>query len=96
MKSYQLPFGIVVEVKDGGGRVVESGLYAQFRSALPLETVLGDSDIDNGEFEGPRQAADVIESLILAHACAGLDVGSDAYCNGLKTAVDAIADNIFD
>ena len=36
---------------------------------------------------------DGIESLILAHACAGVDVCSEAYLEALDTAVDAIQNN---
>ena len=35
-------------------------------------------------------AIDGIESLILAHACAGIDVESPAYLEGLETAVQAV------
>jgi len=33
---------------------------------------------------------DAIESLILAHAIAGIDVQSPAYIEGIETAIDAI------
>lgn len=46
---------------------------------------------------GPRNenlpevaAYNAIESLILAHACAGIDVTTPAYIEGIETAVDAI------
>jgi hypothetical protein len=35
-------------------------------------------------------AVDGLESLILAHACAGVDVESPAYIEGIETAVEAI------
>jgi hypothetical protein len=38
-------------------------------------------------------AIDGLESLILAHACAGVDVESRAYVEGVETAVDAIANH---
>ena len=38
------------------------------------------SDLDN---------MDAIESLILAHACAGVDIADLAYVEGIETAVDA-------
>ena len=37
-----------------------------------------------------NNAIDGLEALILAHACAGIDVGSPAYIEGVETAVDAI------
>jgi hypothetical protein len=38
-------------------------------------------------------AIDGLESVILAHACAGVDVQSAAYIEGIETAVDAIANH---
>ena len=38
-------------------------------------------------------AIDGLESLILAHACAGIDVATPAYVEGIETAVAAIADH---
>ena len=38
-------------------------------------------------------AIDGLESLILAHACAGVDVESPAYVEGIETAVDAITNH---
>ncbi len=35
-----------------------------------------------------------LESLILAHACAGIDVQSPAYVEGIETAVEAISNNL--
>ena len=32
-----------------------------------------------------------LEALILAHACAGVDVSAPAYVDGIKTAVQSIA-----
>ncbi len=35
-----------------------------------------------------RVAMDAIEAVILAHACAGVDVASPAYVEGIETAVE--------
>ena len=35
-------------------------------------------------------AMDAIESIILAHACAGVDVASPIYVEGIETAVETI------
>ena len=43
------------------------------------------SDGDNAELTA---AMDAIESLILAHACAGVDVASPAYVEGIETTVE--------
>ena len=37
---------------------------------------------------------DGLESLVLAHACAGVDVESPAYVEGVETAVEAIANHV--
>jgi len=39
-------------------------------------------------------ALDAIESLILAHAIAGIDVESPAYLEGIESAVDAVSNNL--
>ena len=39
-------------------------------------------------------AMDGLEALVLAHACAGIDVASPAYVEGIETAVDAIGNAI--
>jgi hypothetical protein len=55
--------------------------------------------IDDADLENPKDAVDVteytaavnaIESLILAHACAGIDISSLAYIEGIETAVDKV------
>jgi hypothetical protein len=55
------------------------------------------SDLHEPETAANRQynaAIDGLESLILAHACAGVDVQSPAYVEGIETAVDAIANHM--
>jgi hypothetical protein len=43
--------------------------------------------------ETDRIIVDTMESIVLAHACAGVDVESSAYAEGLETALDAIANH---
>lgn len=54
------------------------------------------------ELKGPDRTAaqrlfnaaiDGMESLILAHACAGVDVESPAYVEGVETAIEAIGNH---
>jgi hypothetical protein len=40
-----------------------------------------------------NNAVDGLEALILAHACAGIDVASPAYVEGVETAVEAIGNH---
>jgi len=44
-------------------------------------------------FENPHldEAMDAITSMILAHACAGVDVGSAAYAEGVEAGLQCIA-----
>lgn len=41
----------------------------------------------------PDVELDVLEQLILAHGCAGVDIESEAYCNGINTVLEAIDNN---
>jgi len=43
------------------------------------------------EGEAYDAALDAFTSLILAHACAGVDVGNSAYAKGVNVALEAIA-----
>jgi hypothetical protein len=55
------------------------------------------SDLREPETAANRRynsAVDGLEALILAHACAGIDVESPAYLEGIETAVDAIANRL--
>lgn len=79
MKSFSLPHGIQVYVKntpDGPSGTITSNLKR-------LEM-----DEEDGAF---NHAIDAIESLILAHACAGIAVGSYEYSKGIEIAIDAIS-----
>ena len=37
---------------------------------------------------------DVVESMVLTHACSGIDVGSEEYIKGVKGTIDAITNNL--
>ena len=47
-----------------------------------------DSDLEDKE----DLVIDAIESLVLAHACAGIDVTSNGYVEGIETVIDALGD----
>lgn len=51
-----------------------------------------DSDEDEG-YEEYAAAIDAVESLILAHACAGVNIEDPAYVEGLRTAIETISNN---
>jgi len=41
-----------------------------------------------------NETMDVIESLVLGHACAGVDVTSKAYITGIQTTIEALTNNM--
>ena len=41
-------------------------------------------------------AMNALEAMILAHACAGVDIESPAYIEGIETAVQAVTDRLGD
>jgi hypothetical protein len=52
---------------------------------------VSDEDADDAALRLRHNAAlDGLEALILAHACAGVDVTAPVYLEGIETAVDAI------
>ena len=55
-----------------------------------IETDLRGDDFNPDE--EPRMDAefDAVESLVLAHACAGIDVSSPTYVEGLNTTINKI------
>ena len=77
-------FGIKVTLTPTEGDmvsgVIESDLHAR----------------NGGEEEEPeyKAAIDAIESLVLAHAVAGIDITLPAYLEGIETAIEAIDNNI--
>jgi len=93
MKIIELPcYGIKVTLDDtmiGFGKI-ESGLSTwESMDPEPMDTDSMDKPGDS--YNG---AIDAIESLILAHAVAGVDIKSPAYIEGIETVVDAIGNNI--
>ena len=81
MKVYNIRrFGIIVSLDDVGGGTIVSDLKE------PHEDQHGE------EFDSLIQynaAMDAIESMILAHACTGIDVATPAYIEGIETAVQS-------
>lgn len=104
MKEIQLPcYGIVVTLTNRGGNIVHNPLKencpycgdpdccldcARTRAGLGDEDA---RDIANRlQFNG---AMDGIASIILAHACAEVDIQSPEYVEGIRTATQACANN---
>ena len=82
--TYKIPqYGIKVIVDHNGSSI---------ESKLSEHLIDRDSSYDTQTtMEAVR---DTIESLILAHASAGINVGSQAYIVGLNTTMDAIGNNL--
>lgn len=79
MRTIKLPcYEMVVELDDTG----EAGTI---RSAL--SAAVDENPRDAVDATALTSALDAIESLVLAHACAGIDVESPAYIEGIETAV---------
>ena len=80
MKTFDLGiYNIVVTVDENNIGEITSSLLNQ-------------NDCDN--LDEYVAAINAIESIILAHACAGIDIASKEYINGAQTSLDVIA-NIY-
>ena len=72
-------FNILINInKNGSGAIVSVGLRTEH---------------EDTEDELYNAAIDGIESMILAHACAGVDIESPAYLEGIETAVQSVSQN---
>jgi hypothetical protein len=85
-------YGIVVnlDTEDSGAGAISSDLHEE-RGLETLRSALARTEAGFDRYDG---AIDAIESLILAHAVAGIDISSPAYIEGVKTAVEACANNM--
>jgi hypothetical protein len=85
MKKYWIgEFDIGVNVDDGFGELVGS----------LKENPPNPNDItESAEFERYNLAMDGIESMLLAHACAGVDIEAVEYVDGLRSALQGCAAN---
>jgi len=79
MKEFNLPcFGITIMVENGSGSITSTDLKTQY---------------NDKEDELYNAAMDGIESMILAHACAGIDINTPEYIEGIETAVELCSNN---
>jgi hypothetical protein len=94
MRTIELPcYGFVIELSDDGNSgSVKSRLSSSERNEpftqSPMDFVSSES-LDEYNFY-----VNAIESLVLAHACAGIDIESPAYIEGIETAVEAISNKL--
>ena len=86
MKTIKLPcFNIQVQIDEkylDRGNII-SNLHEKMDDGTGVEK--------NLEYEA---AIDAVESLILAHACAGVDIESQAYVKGIEDSIEAISNNL--
>jgi len=80
-------------------RIVIDGMtYFEIRgkpdAAATISSNLKIEDADCPEDIAWNHQVDAIESLVLAHYCAGVDVAADAYRRGLHTALEATGNNV--
>jgi hypothetical protein len=79
-----------VRLKDGKRTTY---IFTVDRNQIKVVTQGGGGVIEGGFTRGgwmDDMALDVLESVILAHACAGIDILSDEYVEGIEVAYDAI------
>ena len=79
-------FGIEITLSDPNEYGDVNGVITSELHEEPTDEMDTDHTIYNSMM-------DAIESMILAHACAGIDVTTPAYACGIETAVQACADN---
>lgn len=77
-------------------RVIRLPVFDILINLLPdgKEGAITSSLHEDGESAEYEAAMDAVESLILAHACAGVDIESPAYLEGIETTINAAANNI--
>ena len=64
---------------------------AQGRRSGSVASSLHSSDADDDLF---NTAIDAVESMVLAHACAGIDVTAPRYVEGIRTCVESCANKL--
>lgn len=77
MRTIRLPvYEIVVQLDNDGGGSIECN----------------DILLDNGDINSSPYSAGIsaILNMVLDHACAGVDISTPAYLQGLETAIDVV------
>ena len=64
---------------------------AQGQRSGSVTSSLHSSEADDDQFNA---AMDAVESIVLAHACAGIDVTDPRYVEGVRTCIQACANNL--
>lgn len=77
--------GIELQITEGNGSIIR-GIKEINLAGLSLEEIEESKELCG--------ALDAIESLILAHACAGINVKNPKYIEGVQVTLDAVANNL--
>jgi hypothetical protein len=86
-------FGIVLTAEPGAGSITSDMRQPEMHNCC-RETSCGCEDCRNEVLTANYNSGiDAIESMVLAHACAGIDVEDPKYLEGIETAVQALANN---
>jgi hypothetical protein len=88
MKKTISEFGIIVELFQVP-ETESTKLHGVISSKLK-EHLVGNDPTNDPEL---LAVINTIESLVLGHACAGIDVSSPAYVEGLRSSLEAIANH---
>lgn len=104
MKTINLSeFGLEIEVDATGGGWITSGLKEScpychendcYFSCDESQHASDENEESEDDVENRKSfniSIDALESLILAHACAGIDVEAYGYVEGIRTALQAIS-----
>ena len=83
MKTVKLPIANIALTTVGEG-------HGSISSTLYEDWLRGEA----GEEDRLKAVVDAVESLILGHAAAGVDVTAPAYLEGLETALQAIVNHM--
>ena len=80
-----------IEVELNDPQNVTSGVSLRYGSG----SITSNLKVENETFGDScfNSSIDGLESLVLAHACSGVDITSVAYVEGIKTALEAIGNN---
>ena len=79
MKEISLPiYGIKVSLDEQGGGIITSELYI---------------DEKDNQDNAYNSAIDGIEAMILACACAGIDIEDERFIEAITTSVEAVSNN---
>ncbi len=89
--------GIVVELTGDGGGSITSDLHEPeperkyCNTELELQQHTNEFLDESAKVNSYNSMMDALESIILAHACAGIDIATPAYLEGIETACNACA-----